>query len=53
MKRFLCLFIAILLAGCTPSKTIQTETSEMPEQPEELSETSEQSDGYDLTIARK
>lgn len=59
MKRFLCLFIAmvILLVGCTPSKTIQTKSLEVSEQ----LDTSEQSEKYrtllspnnELSIVRK
>lgn len=45
MKKLLCLFmvIAIFLVGCTPSKTIQTESLE---EPEELEESSEQLEKY-------
>ena len=59
MKRFLCLFIAmvILLVGCTPSKTIQTKSLEVSEQ----LDTSEQTEKYrtllspsnELSIVRK
>ncbi|MCQ4922010.1 S8 family peptidase [Tissierella carlieri] len=47
MKRFLCLFLAMIisLVGCTLSKPIEKETSEISKQPEEILETSEQSDG--------
>ncbi|WP_276515567.1 hypothetical protein [Tissierella carlieri] len=40
MKRFLCLFLAMMisLVGCTPSKPIEKETSEISEQPEEILE---------------